>query len=188
MEEELDGFLDNLLVNYKPTKEDLDQIHKDLESIREECKTTRDIILEEFKDYIVSEVEMIDIVQDKEEKEDITNSIIELKKCEKLINKFTEMKVDTDRTIKRSMTPETANDIALKILSNMTNLKIYEEHLERKYMEIKKHYLERHYKNNTAEDLARCSKEYADYIKIKIWREVLEKEEQELKARTKIFN
>lgn len=189
MDGELDGFLDNILVNYQPTKEELEQIHKDLESIREETKSTRDIILEEFKDYLVSEVDMIDIVQDDKKKKEIENSIIELTKCEKIINKFTEIKVDGDRTTKRGMTPETANDIALKIMGNMKNLKIYEEHLERKYMEVMKDYIEkRHYKNKTAEALARCSKEYADYIKIKIWREVLEETELLLKARTKIFN
>lgn len=186
---ELDGFLDNILVNYQPTKEDIDQIHKELESIREECKSTRDIILEEFKDYLVSEVNMIDIVQDDEEKEEIKKSIKALKECEKSIEKFVEIKADGDRTIKRSMTPETANDIALKIINNMKNLKTYEEHLESKYREVKKYYIEqRHYKSKTAEDLARCSKEYADFIKIKIWREVLEETELLLKARTKIFN
>ena len=187
---ELNEFLDGLMTEYDLTAEDVKAIENDLNEIKEKTKSTRDLVLETFKSDIIN-IQEADIID--------KDFLVEIKKSKQIIGTIEEnvrhyLNGDTytnkqGATCKYTLTPNQANDYALSIIANMTNIELYEEHFAIKYRARKKEIMEKyHLQRKTAEEMAQCESDYMEYNKIHIWRKNLDELVLMLKARCKIFN
>lgn len=176
-------FLDELMIKHELTIDDVGKIKQDLDIIKEKQKSLSDVMLEVFKDDI-AQIGNTDFLTEVDMKK-IAVSLKIVTDNEERLNKYLKKEKDeNDRPY--TLTPDEAGDYSLAILTQMTNLELYEEHWERKYREERNEYIKKyHMQRKTAEDLAQGGKAYTEYIKIHIRNKNLSEIALQLKAKSK---
>lgn len=179
----ISDFLDELMIKYELSIEDIGQIKQNLDEIKEKQKTTMDVMMDVFKDDIVV-LGNTEFLNENDMKR-IAVSLRIVSDTEEKLTKYLQKEKDKNgRTY--TLTPDEAGDYSLAILTQMTNLELYEEHWSRKYRDEKNEYITKHHmQRKTAEDLAQGGKAYAEYIKIHIRNRNLTEIALQLKAKSK---